>query len=131
MSDDASKLFADMAEKLRREGFALGWRAAIEALGKAIAELPTPSGLEEVPAHSGGQPDSGGKRAGKMPKPGTIPYYMVVAVRKAPGGLTGGQIVDAVRAEAPGATEASIRTNIQRTKKRKLIVLRHGKWFPA
>ena len=127
---DADKLLSDVADQIKKEAYAAGWRDAIAALNKAISGLgDTVVVPERIGAGSGTPPAKpSGKINGKMPKQGTTPHAILMEVVAQPG-MTGGQIVEAVRASGHTAPIPSIQTNIQRLKTKKLIVLRHGKWY--
>lgn len=126
---DVNLILSEAAERIRKEAYDAGWRDAFEAVRKFMdgqsAEIPA---QVDGPAVSASIPANGNDQ--KLPTQGTTPYYIVTAVRKRPG-MNAGQIIDMLRADGHTAPEASIRTNIHRMKERKLIVLRHGKWFPS
>ena len=129
--DDISKAFADVAERLKREAYAAGWRDAMTAITNAVAQLGEQEGASEGvkidftpgPPLVLGAPNEG-------PSVGTTPWYVWQAVKKRPG-MTGSEIINVVREGGHKASPASIRTSINRVKARKLIISRHGKWFPA
>ena len=60
---------------------------------------------------------------------GSTPYFTYQAIKKRPG-MTGAEIVAAVQTAGHNVSEGNIRTSISRVKEKKLIVSRHGKWFP-
>ncbi len=122
---DAERLFSEAAEKLKTEAFIAGWHAALAAVEKALNELREnpPVGIVDVVVENSVK----GKKGGS-PTQGTTPYYIYMAVKNRPG-LTGGQVAEEVKKAGHSAPAGSIRTSIQRLKRRHLIVLRHGKWF--
>jgi hypothetical protein len=128
---EAEKLFAELADKIKREAYAQGWRDAFSQLEVALAEYKEVPEIKEKLTLSGNQaPKTLNKiSGGRMPKQGTTPHAILTAVTANPG-MKAGQIVDAVRDSGHTAPIPSIQTNIQRLKQRKLIVLRHGKWYP-
>lgn len=128
MSSEFEKLIAESAEKLKAEYFLLGWKAAFEAMAKmgAESEPPVPEGVSI--SHGSGLEFKRPKDQ-KLPPEGTTPYAVLMVVRKT-SGLTGGQIVSALREQSHPAPDSSIMTTIQRLKAKKLITLRHGKWYP-
>jgi hypothetical protein len=130
MSDqgDSDKWFLEAGERLKKEGYAAGWRDALVAVNKALSQLGEgivlPDKITPGTFNTAKNPPSG---AG-IPKQGTTPHAVLVAVTNTPG-MTGGQIVEALRTSGHAASAPSISTSIQRLKGRKLIVLRHGKWY--
>lgn len=131
MATDTEKQLVEITASLKREAYAAGWRDAVAAMNKAVSQLAESPTAEINLGHDVAQtPDlTGGKGGGKPPTPGTTPYYILMEVKKNTG-LTSGQIIEAVKGGGHTAPEPSIRTNIQRLKDRKLIALRHGKWWP-
>jgi hypothetical protein len=126
---DTDKLLAEAAGRIRRDAFAAGFRAAVEAMTKALSELPD---QPEGPADAVGLA-SGAVRTTAVPASvtvGSTPWYVLQAITKRPG-MTGADVVTAVREGGHSVTENSIRTSIARLGKRRLIVSRHRKWFPA
>jgi hypothetical protein len=122
---DTEKLLAEAHERLKEEWFSNGWKACLQAINKGLATPAMPDGME-VPGASPRVPNQ--NATGKEPRQGTTPHAILMAVRRAPG-LTGGQIVEAVKASGHSAPDGSIKTNIQRLKDRRLIFLRHSKWY--
>jgi len=129
MSDisSGSDPLKEVVEQMKREAFAAGWRAAIEAVTGSIAGLERPEGVDENGPPSIIRP---GVRAesGSMPTVGTTPWYVLQAVQKKQG-MTGAQVIEAVRAEGHGAAEPQIRTALSRLEKREILANRHKKWF--
>jgi hypothetical protein len=127
---DTEKVIAEATEKLKEEWFAKGWHACREAMNTAFSAIEAPEAPEgfasALPAPNRSKSASGSKE----PKLGTTPHAVLTAVRRS-AGLSGGQIVEAVRATGHTAPDGSIKTSIQRLKERDLIVLRHGKWYEA
>ncbi len=127
---DINKLLADAAEKIRQDAYAAGWRDAISAINKAVSEAGELSASEATGIGVGDFAVTGGNaKTGRSPTQGSTPWYVVQAVKRKPG-MTGAEIVDAIQGSGHNVSEGSIRTSISRMKTRKLIVDRHGKWFP-
>lgn len=122
---DTEKLIAEAHERLKQEWFANGWKACLQAINNGLAMPEMPEGMAALAAD---QKVANQKATGKEPRQGTTPHAILVAVRRTPG-LKGRQIVEAVKASGHSASDASIKTNIQRLKDRKLIFLRHSKWY--
>lgn len=124
---DTDRLFAEIADKLKKEAYAAGWRDAFAAINKLAENVAPPEGaMNLVGPVLPAKPSANG--AGKPLTQGTTPFYIVETLRAKPG-LTAGEIIEALREEGHSAPENSIRTNIYRLKERRLIVLRHKKWF--
>ena len=129
---DTDRLLSEAADRLKKEAYAAGWRDALAAVASVLPGLGESMTVPDkitlansvAPAASRGNAPAGGK----MPKQGTTPHAILSVVMAKPG-LTGGQIVDEVKATGHTAPTPSIQTNIQRLKNKKLIVLRHGKWY--
>jgi len=131
-SSEIDKLLSEAADRLKREAYAAGWRDAMVAVNKAISDVANspPEGLIEIEI---GEIAPAGltNAAGRGPTQGTTPWYIWQAVRRKPG-MTGAEIVGVLHdQEGLKASDASIRTGIARLKRRKLITVRHGRWFPA
>jgi hypothetical protein len=127
--DEISKLLAQAAEQLKREAYAAGWRDAVAAMNKAISDiaeqdLPSGSVTIDAPTAQFSQATSDG------PTVGSTPWYVLQAVRKRPG-MTGLEVINYVRDGGHKVPGGSIRVALNRLKGRRLIVPRHGKWFPA
>ncbi|MDR6660270.1 hypothetical protein J2W51_002840 [Tardiphaga robiniae] len=126
-------MFAEIADKLKKEAYAAGWRDALAAITKMASEAAPPEVISLVGPTQPPKPVVGGGNGGGAGKPltqGTTPFYVVEALKMKPG-MTAGQIIDTLRDQGHTAPDNSIRTNIHRLKERRLIVLRHGKWFVA
>jgi hypothetical protein len=123
---DFNNLFAEAAEKLRKEAYAAGWRDAITALTKAAAEADLP--LSESGQSTEYAAPSVGAVGGITQ--GSTPWYVFQAVRKRPG-MTGSEVVSVVQEGGHKVSDASIRTSLIRLERKKLIVSRHKKWFSA
>ncbi len=127
MTGEIDRIMAEAAEKIRREGYAAGWRDCAALIAKTVAEA-APGDLPE---------DAGDDREGlerrsppnNAPTVGTTPHYVYTVVRKKPG-MTGAEVVAAVHADGHTVSDAQIRTSLGRLGERKLIVNRHKKWFP-
>jgi hypothetical protein len=126
---DLNSLFAEAAEKLRREAYAAGWRDAVAALTKAAAEAAelAPGDLAlggaDFSASAAAQSTAGVTQ-------GSTPWYVLQAVRKRPG-MTGSEVVSVVQEGGHKVSDGSIRTSLIRLAAKNLIVSRHRKWFPA
>lgn len=121
--------FRALIEHAQREGYSVGWQAAMAAVSDAIASIA------ETSAQTKGSPIGptlrGETSGSPQITPGTTPHYVFSAIKKNwQQGLTGSQVVVLVQEGGHKASDASIRTSIQRLKRRKLIVQRHNKWFP-
>lgn len=127
---DIKNVLAEAAEKIKKDAYEAGWRDAIAAINKALSGVGDVVSVPEKIALISGATvvKAAGKMPANMPKQGTTPYAILMEVIANPG-MTGGQIVEAVRASGHTAPIPSIQTNIQRLKAKKLIVLRHGKWY--
>jgi hypothetical protein len=122
--------FAEVAEKLRKEAYAQGWRDAVAALTKAAAEA-----ADLDPASSSGSNQTPidfttGNREMIGITQGSTPWYVFQAVRKRHG-MTGSEVVSVVQEGGHKVSDASIRTSLIRLERKKLIVSRHKKWFPV
>lgn len=125
---DSNNPLMEAAEKLRKEAYAQGWRDAIAALSKAAEEAEIDSAGS---TSSQGPIDfSTGNREISTITQGSTPWYVFQAVRKRPG-MTGLEVVSVVRESGHKVSEGSIRTSLVRLERKKLIVSRHKKWFPA
>ncbi len=131
---EAGKTLADAMEKFRQEAYAAGWRDCAAAITKAVNEsrpgdLPSMENFtdrtEDAPVASNTSAGAGGQ----MPTVGTVPHYVLAAVKRRPGS-TGAEIVAAIQGDGHKFEDRLIRTALFRMDKRKLIVNRHKKWFP-
>jgi hypothetical protein len=118
----------EAVERVKRDAFAAGWKAAVDAISSAILNLEPPEGVDPdavtfVP-FSKRSPEA----AGALPTVGTTPHYVYEAVRKKQG-MTGADVIAAVRAEGHDVAEPQIRTALSRLEKRQLLANRHRKWF--
>ena len=120
----------DIIEQMKRDAFASGWNAAIEAVNAAIAGIQPPEGGDAVTSGSFGFQArvAPATNSQSMPTVGTTPWFVMQAVQKKQG-MTGAQIIDAVRAEGHAAAEPQIRTALSRLATRQLLANRHRKWF--
>ena len=114
MSDEnLESLFAEVAEKIKRNAYVAGWRDAIAASNN-VGELIDPATLEAIEIRQAkSAPTVLNDANAKMPKQGTTPWEVIQAVKKRPG-MSAGQIVEAIHAGGHGAPEGSIRTSIFR-----------------
>jgi hypothetical protein len=124
---ELDRLLAEAAEKIRKEAYSAGWRDALSAISKAVADSADlgPSNMD-----SGSPIEIQRSVTSTGPAPGTTPFVALLAIKKQPG-MTGAEVVEAVGKGGHPASEGSIRTSIGRLKERKLIVARHGKWYPV
>jgi hypothetical protein len=123
----------EVVEQMKRDAWVAGWNAAMEAVKTALADVmpsmdisgatPTLPGLQARNSGSNSNPSSTA-----LPTVGTTPYYAYQAVLKKPG-MTGADVVAAVRAEGHDVAEPQIRTALSRLEKRQLLANRHRKWF--
>jgi hypothetical protein len=127
--NDTSRLLNEAAEKIRREGFNAGWRAAIAAVNKAATELVDPETLEDFEIHDAVTATNTVIAKAGDPTTGSTPWYVLQAVRKNPG-MTGSEVVNTVQEGGHRVSEGSIRTALARMRG-KHIVARHRKWFLA
>lgn len=128
---DTDRLLSEAADRMKKEAYAAGWRDALVAAARALSELGDSTAVPDkfnLANSSTTAKSSIMADGGKMPKVGTTPHAILMQVMATPG-MTGGEIVDAVRNSGHTAPVPSIQTNIQRLKQRKMIVLRHGKWY--
>jgi len=134
MATEIDKILTEAAEQIKREAYAAGWNDAVEAMKSALGGLATPSIPESLKIPNGSSQSGAAVKAPTNttsgPTVGSTPYYVLNALRAKPG-MTSTEVVEAVRSGGHPAPEGSIRTTIFRLKDRKLIVSRHGKWFPA
>jgi hypothetical protein len=126
---DLNSLFAEAAEKLRREAYAQGWRDAVAALNKAAAEAADLAPVEQGQGGSDFTPAGTGQPVTGVTQ-GSTPWYVLQAVRKKHG-MTGSEVVSVVQEGGHRVSDGSIRTSLIRLQDKKLIVSRHKKWFPA
>lgn len=124
----------EVVEQMKRDAWAAGWNAAMEAVKAALADVmptmdiisgatPTLPGL-----HTRNSSSSSSPNATALPTVGTTPHYVYEAVRKKQG-MTGAEVIAAVRAEGHDVAEPQIRTALSRLEKRQLLANRHRKWF--
>lgn len=123
----------EVVEQMKRDAWAAGWNAAMQAVTAALAEViptmdisgatPTLPGLQTRNSNSNSSPSST-----SLPTVGTTPHYVYDAVRKKQG-MTGAEVVAAVFAEGHEVGEPQIRTALSRLEKRQLLANRHKKWF--
>jgi hypothetical protein len=120
----------EVVEQMKRDAFAAGWKAAVEAMTGALTNLERPDGTDSAVPPAGTLANTWA-----VPEPapatttvGTTPHYVFEAVRRKQG-MTGAQVVEAVHGEGHDVGEAQIRTALSRLEKRLLLVNRHKKWF--
>ena len=131
---DVNNILAEAAERLRKEAYAAGWRDALAAVASAVQQIQPSEAVAEsfsevrVAAVGTGNPGSAALNGVAAPKIGTTPYYVYQAVKKRPG-MTGADVVAAVRADGHNVPEPQVRTALARLGGRRLLVNRHKKWF--
>jgi X-X-X-Leu-X-X-Gly heptad repeat protein len=125
---DFTNPLAEAVEKIQREAYAQGWRDAIAALSKAAAEAAELSSSDIAQGSSDFSSGTGQVVSGVTQ--GSTPWYVLQAVRKKHG-MTGSEVVSVVQDGGHKVSDASIRTSLIRLERKKLIVSRHKKWFPA
>lgn len=119
----------EAVEIIRREAFASGWKAAVEAMTGALDNLERPDGADaSVQGPLKPAPQRQSAESGSLPTVGTTPHYVYEAVRRKQG-MTGAEVIDAVRADGHSVGEPQIRTALSRLEKRQLLANRHKKWF--
>jgi hypothetical protein len=122
MSDEKPKdPISEAVEAVRKEAYAEGYRAGLTAAANALADLAEGAPVA-APSHVSAKADG-------APTVGTTPYCVWQAVLKKPG-MTNSELISVVHGELPKTTTGSIRTSINRVRHKRLIVARHGKWFP-
>jgi len=125
MSQSIPDPIKDAVEQIRREAYAAGWKACHEAFSSALEAIG--DGIEPgviVQPFSKRGPDP----VGALPTVGTTPHYVYQAVQRKQG-MTGAEVIDAVRADGHSVAEPQIRTALSRLEKRQLLANRHKKWF--
>ena len=134
MPTEIEKILADAAERIKRDAYASGWNDAIEAVKNALVGLGTAPIPQDIQISGSSVVTSApviqNANASRGPAIGSTPHYVLNALKERPG-MGSTEIVDAVRSEGHSAPDGSIRTTIFRLRDRKLIVSRHGKWFPV
>jgi hypothetical protein len=118
----------EAVERVKRDAFAAGWKAAVDAITGAIASLEPPEGLDPDAITFVPFSKRSAEPVGALPTVGTTPHYVYEAVRKKQG-MTGADVIAAVRAEGHDVAEPQIRTALSRLEKRQLLANRHRKWF--
>jgi hypothetical protein len=126
MNENDDNPLKEAVETIRKQAYAEGYQAAVAAMSAALSDLS-----QNVPAGVSGAIPTVTKQVANAPTVGTIPHYVWQAVARRPG-MTNSELISVVQEQAPKASEAVIRTSMGRVKRDyKLIVSRHGKWFPA
>lgn len=118
-------------EQVKREAYAAGFKAAIDAMVGALANLDRPeSGVFDAGAavFTPMGPQRQSPDSGSLPTVGTTPHYVFQAVQRKQG-MTGAEVIAAVRADGHDVAEPQIRTALSRLEKRQLLANRHRKWF--
>jgi hypothetical protein len=114
---------ADAVEAVRKDAYAAGYKAALTAISNTVADMTS-----AAPESGAGYPPT--KNVDGAPTVGTTQFYVWQAVLKKPG-MTALELISVVKHDAPKASTGSIRTSLSRVKGKRLIVSRHGKWFPV
>src|SRR5260370_39064272 len=93
----------EVVEQMKRDAWAAGWNAVMEAVKTALAEVmptmaisgatPTLPGLQTRNSSSNSNPSSTA-----LPTVGTTPHYVYQAVQRKQG-MTGAEVIAAVRAD--------------------------------
>lgn len=115
-------------EQMKRDAFASGWKAAMDAVLGAVANLPAPEGADSNLVGPSALPAKPPTNGANLPTVGTTPWYVLQAVQKRQG-MTGAEVIEAVRADGHTAAEPQIRTALSRLEKRQILANRHKKWF--
>jgi len=125
--NEIERSLVEAAEKIRREGYAAGWRDAMAAVAKAAGDLAPPDIVPDADTDFPASPAFPNLTGIKM---GSTPWYVLQAVKKRPG-MTGSEVVEVVVGGGHKVSDGLIRTSLARLGEKKLIVSRHRKWFPA
>src|SRR5450631_2347948 len=99
----------EAVERVKRDAFASGWKAAVEAITGAIANLEPPEGVDPDSVTHVPFSKRSPEPIGTLPTVGTTPHYVYEAVRRKQG-MTGAEVIDAVRADGHSVGEPQIRT---------------------
>jgi hypothetical protein len=123
----------EAVEQIKRDSYAAGWKAAMEAVSAALSAVASPDGGDFGPSviftpPVRQTPGSNSGNTGALPTVGTTPHYVYQAVQ-ARQGMTGADVIAAVRAAGHDAAEPQIRTALSRLEKRQLLANRHRRWF--
>jgi hypothetical protein len=135
MSDIPSGIdpLKEAVEQIKRDAYAAGWRAAMDAVSDAFENIPAPDGGDPssptfVQSSRQGSNSGSNPSGAATPTVGTTPHYVYQAVA-ARQGMTGAEVIAAVRTAGHDAAEPQIRTALSRLEKRQLLANRHRKWF--
>ncbi|MEH2481540.1 hypothetical protein V1282_004897 [Nitrobacteraceae bacterium AZCC 2146] len=114
-------------EQMKRDAYAAGWKAAFDAMSAAIAGIGdgVEAGAVVVPFVG---PSRQNTDNSTLPTVGTTPHYVYQAVQRKQG-MTGAEVIAAVRSDGHDVAEPQIRTALSRLEKRQLLANRHRKWF--
>ncbi len=128
MPQPSSDPIKEAVEQIRKEAYASGWKACHDAFSAALAAIGDgiEPGVVIQPFVGPARPSIEAK--GSLPAVGTTPYYVYQAVQRKHG-MTGAEVVAAVRADGHDVAEPQIRTALMRLERRQLLVNRHKKWF--
>jgi hypothetical protein len=121
----------EVVEQMKRDAFNAGWKAAMETVATIVQTMEPPDSPENVPSYSYQTPVVAVRQSGEsssLPTVGTTPHYVYQAVQRKQG-MTGAEVIAAVRAEGHDVAEPQIRTALSRLEKRQLLANRHRKWF--
>jgi hypothetical protein len=128
MPQPSSDPIKEAVEQIRREAYAAGWKACHEAFSSALAAIGdgVEPGVIIQPFVGPARPSIETKAS--LPAVGTTPHFVYQAVQRKHG-MTGAEVVAAVRAGGHEVAEPQIRTALMRLERRQLLVNRHKKWF--
>lgn len=128
MSQSIPDPIKEAVEQVRREAYAAGWKAAFEAMSAALASIG--DGMEPgvIVQPFVGPSLKSAESSASLPTVGTTPHYVYQAVQRKQG-MTGAEVIAAVRADGHDVAEPQIRTALSRLEKRQLLANRHRKWF--
>jgi hypothetical protein len=125
-NDNADRALAELTDKIRRDSFAQGWRAAMEAVKKA-ADQDAPEGATIGAAFE--MSPVKGRGSAAEPSEGSTPWFVLQTVRRRRG-LTVAELRSALLEDGNRFSDAHIRVSLRRLKSRKLVAIRNGRWFP-
>lgn len=120
----------EAVEQIRREAYAAGWKACYDAFFSALSNIGDgiEPGVIVHPFVGPAKPSGGTEPKGSLPAVGTTPHYVYQAVLRKQG-MTGSEVISAVRSDGHDVAEPQIRTALSRLERRQLLVNRHKKWF--
>jgi hypothetical protein len=123
----------EVVEQIKRDAYSAGWKDAMAAVSAALAGLSSPEGIDVsvTTTFVGPRQNSNSNpnpNTSALPTVGTTPHYVYQAVQ-ARQGMTGADVIAALRAAGHDVPEPQIRTALSRLEKRQLLANRHRKWF--